>query len=236
LEDRAMTGRWVEIGADGGAFKAYAESPQGSPRGAVVVIQEIFGVNEGVRGKCAWLAKEGYFAIAPDLFWRIEPGVELTDKTEGEWKKAFDLMNKFNQDSGVADIQRTIDYARNVERAGKVGAVGYCLGGLMAYLAACRTSADAAVGYYGVSIDQRLNEAANLGTPLMLHIAGKDQFVPKAAQETIVAGLEPKANVSIHIYPEQDHAFTRVGGAHYDAHAAELADSRTVAFFRQHIG
>jgi carboxymethylenebutenolidase len=231
-----MSGRWVEIGAEAGAFKAYVASPAVPARGAVVVIQEIFGVNEGVRGKADWLAREGYLAIAPDLFWRLEPGVELTDKTEGEWKRAFDLMNRFDQDSGVADIQRTLDYARTVEKAGKVGAVGYCLGGLLAYLTACRTNADAAVGYYGVSIEQKLGEAANLRTPLMLHIAGKDQFVKKEAQEAIVAGLELKANVAIHIYPEQDHAFTRVGGAHFDAHAAELADGRTVAFFRQHLG
>lgn len=231
-----MADRWVQIDAEAGAFKAFVAAPAGPPRGAVVVIQEIFGVNEGVRGKCAWLAKEGYLAIAPDLFWRQEPGVELTDKTEAEWKRAFALMNGFNQDLGVADIQRTIDYARAAEGQAKVGAVGYCLGGLLAYLTACKTSADAAVGYYGVSIDQKLGEAANLSTPLMLHIAGKDQFVPKAAQDAMIAGLGGKPNVTLHSYAEQDHAFTRVGGAHYDAHAAELADARTVAFFRQHIG
>lgn len=231
-----MADRWVQIDAEAGAFKAFVAAPAGPPRGAVVVIQEIFGVNEGVRGKCAWLAREGYLAIAPDLFWRQEPGVELTDKTEGEWKRAFALMNGFDQGLGVADIQRTIDHARSVEGQAKVGAVGYCLGGLLAYLAACKTSADAAVGYYGVSIDQKLGDAADLSTPLMLHIAGKDQFVPKAAQDAVIAGLGAKPNVTLHSYAEQDHAFTRVGGAHYDAHAAELADARTVAFFRQHIG
>ncbi|MDX2235861.1 MAG: dienelactone hydrolase family protein [Hyphomonadaceae bacterium] len=231
-----MTDRWEQIDADGGAFKAFVAAPSGPPRGAVVVIQEIFGVNEGVRGKCAWLAGEGYLAIAPDLFWRLEPGVELTDKTEGEWKRAFDLMNRFNPETGVADIQRTVDHVRASAKIAKVGAVGYCLGGLLAYLTACRTTADAAVGYYGVSIDQKLAEAATLSTPLMLHIAGKDQFVPKAAQDAIVAGLGDKPGVSLHVYPDQDHAFTRVGGAHFDAHAAELADARTVAFFRQHIG
>ena len=230
-----MADRWVEIAADAGAFKAFVAEPAGPPKGAVVVIQEIFGVNEGVRGKCAWLAKEGFLAIAPDLFWRLEPGVELTDKTDAEWKRAFALMNAFNADTGVADIQRTIDHVRNVAKIGKVGAVGYCLGGLLAFLTACRTNANASVGYYGVSIDTRLGEAANLATPLMLHIAGKDQFVPKAAQDAIIAGLKPKANVTAFVYPEQDHAFTRVGGAHYDASAAELADARTVAFFRQHL-
>ena len=230
-----MPDRWVEIAADTGAFKAFIAEPSGPPKGSVVVIQEIFGVNEGVRGKCAWLAKEGFLAIAPDLFWRIEPGVELTDKSEGEWKRAFALMNAFRADTGVADIQRTIDYTRSAAKTAKVGAVGYCLGGLLAYLTACRTNADAAVGYYGVSIDSKLDEAAILTTPLMLHIAGKDQFVNKAAQDTIVAGLKPKASVTAYVYPEQDHAFTRVGGAHFDAAAAELADARTVAFFRQHL-
>jgi carboxymethylenebutenolidase len=228
-----MSGRWIEIGADTGSFKAWLEEPLAPSRGAVVVIQEIFGVNEGVRGKCAWLAGEGYTAIAPDLFWRIEPGVQLTDKSEAEWKRAFELMNAFDQARGVDDIQRTIDFVRGGK---KVGAVGYCLGGLLAYLTACRTNADAAVGYYGVSIDQKLGEAAQLRTPLMLHIAGKDQFVKPDAQAAIIAGLEPKPNVTLHTYADQDHAFTRVGGAHYDAHAAELADARTVAFFRQHIG
>ncbi len=230
-----MADRWVEIAAETGAFKAWVAEPSGPPKGAVVVIQEIFGVNDGVRGKCAWLAREGFLAIAPDLFWRIEPGVELTDKTEGEWKRAFALMNAFSADTGVADIQRTIDYARDTAKIAKVGAVGYCLGGLLAYLTACRTNADASVGYYGVSIDSKLDEAANLTTPLMLHIAGRDQFVTKAAQDAIVAGLKPKPSVTTYVYGEQDHAFTRVGGQHYDAAAAELADARTVAFFRQHL-
>jgi carboxymethylenebutenolidase len=230
-----MTDRWVDIAADSGSFKAFIAEPAGPPKGAVVVIQEIFGVNEGVRGKCAWLAKEGFLAIAPDLFWRIEPGVELTDKTEAEWKRAFELMNAFKADTGVADIQRTIDHVRGVEKIAKVGAVGYCLGGLLAYLTACLTTANAAVGYYGVSIDTQLDKAASLKTPLVLHIAGKDQFVPKAAQDAIVSGLSSNANVTTYVYAEQDHAFTRVGGAHFDVAAAELADSRTVAFFRQHI-
>lgn len=230
-----MTSRWVQVAAEAGAFKAWVEEPAGTPKGAVVVIQEIFGVNEGIRGKCAWLAKEGFLTIAPDLFWRLEPGVELTDKTDEEWKRAFDLMNRFNGETGVADIQRTIDHVRSALGVQKVGAVGYCLGGLLAYLTACRTNANAAVGYYGVSIDQRLNEAATLKTPLMLHIAGQDQFVKKPAQDAIVAGLKDNPVVTTYVYPEQDHAFTRVGGAHYDAAAAELADARTVAFFKQHL-
>jgi carboxymethylenebutenolidase len=228
-----MSGTWVDIESGEGAFGAYVVQPGGTARGAVVVIQEIFGVNENVRGKCAWLAREGFMAIAPDLFWRLEKRVELTDKSEAEWARAFDLMKRFDQEKGVGDIQKTIDHARS--GAAKVGAVGYCLGGLLAYLTACRTNVDAAVGYYGVSIEQRLDEAKQLRKPLMLHIAGKDQFVPKAAQDAIEAGLEDNPLVTLYTYAEQDHAFTREGGAHYDAHAAELADARTVAFFKQHL-
>lgn len=229
-----MTSRWIDIPADAGSFKAYVSEPAGPPKGAVVVIQEIFGVNEGVRGKADWLAGEGFLAIAPDLFWRLEPSVQLTDKTEAEWAKAFDYMNRFDGAKGVEDIDRTIETARKLGQA-KVGAVGYCLGGLLAYLTACHTSADASVGYYGVSIDTRLDDAKALKTPLILHIAGKDQFVKPDAQEKIKAGLGGNPLVTLYTYGEQYHAFTRVGGAHYDAHAAELADARTVAFFKQHL-
>jgi carboxymethylenebutenolidase len=229
-----MTSRWIDIPAEAGSFKAYVSEPAGPPKGAVVVIQEIFGVNEGVRGKADWLAKEGFLAIAPDLFWRLEPGVQLTDKTEAEWSKAFDYMNRFDQAKGVDDIKRTIEAARKLGVA-KVGAVGFCLGGLLAYLTAARTDADASVGYYGVSIDAKLDEAKAIRKPLVLHIAGKDQFVKPEAQEKIKAGLSGNPLVTLYTYAEQDHAFTRVGGTHYDAHAAELADARTVAFFKQHL-
>lgn len=230
-----MTSRWIEIPAEAGSFKAYVAEPAGTPKAAVVVIQEIFGINAGVRGKADWLASEGYLAIAPDLFWRMEPGVELTDKTEAEWAKAFDYMNRFDGAKGLEDIARTIDHVRAKEGVTKVGAVGYCLGGLLAYLTACHTSADASVGYYGVSIETKLDDAKTLKKPLMLHIAGKDQFVPKAAQDAINAALKDNPLATVHTYAEQDHAFTRVGGKHYDAHAAELADARTVAFFKQHL-
>jgi carboxymethylenebutenolidase len=230
-----MSEHWHQIHGQDGSFQAYVARPAGAAKAAVVVIQEIFGVNEGVRGKCDWLAKEGFLAIAPDLFWRIEPGVQLTDKTEAEWAKAFDLFKKFDVDAGIKDIAATIAYLRKTEGAEKVGAVGYCLGGLLAYLTGCRTDAEASVGYYGVSIEQRLDEADKLTRPLMLHVAGKDQFVPAAAQAEILAGLAHRAGVSVHVYPDQDHAFTRLGGAHYDAAAAKLADDRTVAFFKQHL-
>ncbi len=227
-------GEWIQVSGKDGAFKAYVARPAGPVKAAVVVIQEIFGVNETMRHKSDWLAGEGFLAISPDLFWRIEPGVELTDKTEKEWSRAFELMNAFNADKGIEDIQATIAQARALGAA-KVGAVGYCLGGLLAYLTAARTDSDASVGYYGVSIDQRLGEASGIKKPLMLHIAAKDQFVKPDAQKAIADGLGGNPLVTLHSYAEQDHAFTREGGAHYDAAAAKIADGRTVAFFEANL-
>jgi carboxymethylenebutenolidase len=226
-------GEWVDVTGPDGAFKAYVARPDGAPKAAVVAIQEIFGVNANMRGKADWLAREGFLAISPDLFWRLQPGVDLTDQSEAEWKQAFDLMNRFDAAKGVADIQATIAHARGLVGGGKVGAIGYCLGGLLAYLTACHTDCDASVGYYGVSIDQRLGDAAGIKKPLMLHIAEKDQFVQKPAQDAIRAGLGGNAHVTLHFYADQDHAFTREGGAHYDPGAALVADTRTIAFLKQ---
>ena len=193
-------------------------------------------MNAFVRAVADGFAAHGYFALAPDLFWRIEPGVQLSDKTDAEWSRAFELMGKFNVDLGVKDIQATITELRNIPGcSGKVGAVGYCLGGLLAYLTAARTDMDASVGYYGVNIQKMLSEASSIRKPLMLHVAGRDEYVPPAAQKAIVDGLKNYPNVTIHLYPEMDHAFARMGGAHYDRANAELANGRTSTFFRQHL-
>ena len=229
-----MAGKTLTISTPDGSFNAYVAEPAGEPRAAVVAIQEIFGVNETMRGVCDWLAEAGYLAVAPDLFWRIEPGVDITDKSEAEWKQAFALMNAFNVDKGIEDIAATILALRADPRSkGKVGAVGYCLGGRLAYLTATRTDADASVGYYGVGIDNYLAEAEKLVRPLMLHIAEEDGFVNKEAQARIVAALKDHPQVTLHSYPGCDHAFARPGGQHYDAAAAEKANARTLAFFKK---
>ena len=231
-----MSGKDIVIASPEGTFGGYLATPSAGRGPGIVVIQEIFGVNAFVRHVADGCAARGYFALAPDLFWRIEPNVQLTDKTDAEWKRAFDLMGRFNADSGVKDIQATIAHLRKEHGCnGKVGAVGYCLGGLLAYLTACRTDADSSVGYYGVNIQKMLGEAKNIKHPLMLHIAEKDQFVPPEAQKEIVDGLKDNALVTLHTYAGMDHAFARTGGAHYDHAAAELANTRTATFFRQHL-
>lgn len=227
-------GEWITIRTPDGEFSAYVARPKATNAPAVVVIQEIFGVNQVMRDITDDLADQGYLAICPDLFWRIEPGTDITDRSEAEWKRAFDLFNAFDVDAGVKDLQATIQLIRaDPGCSGKVGAVGFCLGGALAYLTATRTDVDAAVSYYGVGIESRLPEADNLTRPLMLHIAEEDQFVPKAAQTMILQALGNRAGVEIHTYPGRDHAFARAGGEHYDAKDAELAGRRSLAFFEK---
>ena len=231
-----MSGEEIRISGKDGDFTGYLASP-GTGRGpGIVVIQEIFGVNEVMRDVADGMASRGYYALVPDLFWRLEPKVQLTDKTDADWKKAFDLMNRFNVDKGVEDIQASIDWLRGLPGCtGKVGALGYCLGGQLAYLAATRTDSDASVGYYGIHIQDSLGEAKNIRKPLMLHMGGKDQFVPPPAQAKVTEGLQSNPLVTLHHYPQMDHAFARIGGEHYDKACAELANTRTATFFRQHL-
>jgi len=238
-----MSGSEITVTAsDGGSFSAYVARPAAAKAPGVVVpgvvvIQEIFGVNANIREIADGLAAAGYLAIAPDLFWRQEPGIQLTDQSEGEWKRAFELYQGFDVDKGVGDIAATIATLRaDPGHNGKVGAVGYCLGGFLAYLTATRTDADAAVGYYGVAIETKLDEAKAIRGQLMLHVAAKDQFVPPPAQEAIKAGLAGNAHATVHVYEAQDHAFARPGGQHYDKAAADLANSRTLDFFKTRLG
>jgi carboxymethylenebutenolidase len=227
-------GETVEITTADGAFRAYVARPTADRAPAVVVIQEIFGVNAVMRGIADDLAAEGYLAVCPDLFWRIEPGIDITDRTEAEWKRAFELFNAFDVDLGVKDIAATIAFIRQDSgAAAKVGAVGYCLGGLLAFLTATRTDVDASVGYYGVGIERHLAETDKLAAPLVLHIAENDQFVPKEAQALIVASLRNHPQVSIYTYPGRDHAFARPGGEHYDADDAATANARTLELFKK---
>ncbi len=229
-------GETVAITTPDGPMNAYVARPEASKAPAVVVIQEIFGVNAVMRGIADEFARAGYLAICPDLFWRIEPGIDITDRSAEELKRAFELFNQFNVETGVRDIAATIGHARGDPGcAGKVGAVGFCLGGLLAVLTAARTDADACVAYYGVGIERYADEARETRTPLLLHVAEEDQFVSKDAQIAIISALGDGKNVAIHTYPGRDHAFARKGGDNHHAADAALADERTLAFFRAHL-
>ena len=232
-----MSGQDISITAtEDGAFGAYLASPARIPAPGIVLIQEIFGVNGVMRGIADALAGDGFVVLCPDLFWRQQPGIQITDRSPAEWDRAFELFQGFDLDLGVADLMATLDHLRGLDACtGKVGAVGFCLGGQLAYLMACRSNVDAAAGYYGVRIQDFLGEAANISKPLMLHIAGEDQFVPPEAQEAVVSGLGDRAGVVLHRYPGRDHAFARVGGEHYHRESADLANRRTLDFLTTHL-
>jgi carboxymethylenebutenolidase len=222
--------------ADGGTFNAYFARPASGTGPGIVVIQEIFGVNDVMRKTCDDLAKDGYFALCPDLFWRQTPGVQLTDKTEEEWAKAFELMKGFSATRGIEDLIASLDHLRGFEGCtGKVGTIGYCLGGKLAFLMATRSDADCNVSYYGVGIENSLDEANAITKPLLMHVAKKDKFSSPEAQAQIRDVLGKNICVTIHTYPGCDHAFARFGGEHYDREAAELANRRSAAFLAENL-
>jgi carboxymethylenebutenolidase len=218
-----------------GGFDCYCARPAGRASAAIVVIQEIFGVNRGIRQKCDRLAAEGYLALAPDLFWRLQPNVELDPDVETEFNAALDLMGKFDQDQGVRDIEATIRHARDTLGCAKVGAVGYCLGGRLAFMTAARTDADASVGYYAVGVDNLLREKHAIANPLMLHIPTADHFVPAEVQKAMHEGLDDHPKVTLHDYEGLDHGFATEFGKRRNEEAAQLADKRTSEFFARHL-
>ena len=231
-------GQMIDITAlnNEGSFKAYRADPAGTPTVAIIVIQEVFGVNPGIRQKCDRLAEQGYLAIAPDLFWRIAPGVELNPDIPEELQRGLDLFGQFDQDAGIRDIEATIHATRSLlGGSGKIGAVGYCLGGRLAFMTACRTDIDASVGYYGVGIDGQLGEKHAIANPVLLHIAGEDGFVDKATQQKMHEGLDDHPKVTLYDYPGEDHGFATEMGDRRSPAAADLADQRTADFFAEHL-
>ena len=228
----------ITIQGPDGAFGAYLAKPASGSGPGLVVIQEIFGVNQVMRDLCDAYAAQGYIAVCPDLFWRIEPGIQLTDKSQAEWDRAFELMNKFLPDfeKGGNDLKAAMTHIRKTDGcSGKVGCVGYCLGGSLAYSMACSSDADASVGYYPVQIDDYLDYAQYIRNPAMFHIAEKDGFCPPESQAKIAAAFAKNDKVTLHTYPGVDHAFARLGGGNYDKAAADRANARTADFFAAHL-
>ena len=221
--------------ADGsGSFNAYVALPRTGKGPGIVVIQEIFGVNPWLRQVADRFAAQGYVAMAPDLFWRLKPGVQLDADIEREFQEGISYMQRFDQDKAIEDLQATLAALRSHPAStGKIGTVGYCLGGRLAFLTACRADADANVSYYGVNIPPLLGEAKNIKKPLLLHIAENDKFVPPAAQQQIKDALKPIATATIYSYPGADHGFARNGSHAFHKESAELANSRTNEFFRR---
>jgi len=228
----------ITIEGRDGAFGAYIARSKTSPAPAVVVLQELFGVNADIRKTCDELAEQGFLAVAPDLFWRQEPGVDLSNVTsDADWQHGLRLYAAYDRDAGAKDVKGTVDAVRNLlECNGKVAVLGYCLGALMVFLTAVRCQGvDAAVAYHGGDTDKYLGEVDGLNAPLLMHLAEEDEFISKAAQAQIKAVLAKKPNTAVYSYPGQNHAFSRHNGAHYNAAAAALAHERTYAFLNRQL-
>jgi carboxymethylenebutenolidase len=221
-----------------GDFHALVTRPASdAPAPVIVVIQEIFGVNDGIRQIAGEIAAQGYIAVCPDMFWRFEPGLSMSEHSEANWAKAIDLYTRYDFDKGVADVVATIAKARTLAGAsGKVGVTGYCLGGLMTFRAMAASDADVGVAYYGGGTERYVAEGARIAKPLLMHLAGDDEYIGPKAQAAIHAALDDNPLVEIHTYPGRNHAFARPGGDHYDDTDAKTANARTAAFFKAHLG
>ncbi|MEG3086898.1 dienelactone hydrolase family protein [Sphingomonas sp. PB4P5] len=224
-------GDYITISTDAGEFQAYRARPDLPVAPAVVVLHEVFGVNADLRQTCDELARQGFIAVCPDLFWRQQPGTDLSVTSEQDWNKGLALYGAYDRDLGVRDVVETIRHSASLEGAsGKVAVLGYCLGALMVFLTAARSDVDAAVAFHGADTEKYLDEAKSITAPMLMHLGEADEFVSPAAQSAIKAACADRPNIRIFSYPGCHHAFSRHGGAHYDAGAAAKANTRTWAF------
>lgn len=226
----------IKLQLSDGEMSAYVAYPDKTPAGAIIAIMEIWGVNHTMKAHAHEFAEAGYICLVPDLFWRLEPDVILDADSPNDWLPSLDRYYQFDYDLGAKDMTETMEYLRGIDGGnGKVGAVGYCLGGKMCYLMSCRTDIDCAVAYYGTYIEHVIKEAPNLTRPFMLHQALSDTWVPPAVCKFIEAKIGDKPNVTIHQYPSAEHAFARHGAKSYSAPEAEAALERSISFFDVHM-
>ena len=234
-----MKGIYIDIPVDAAVFRAYLAVPEQGSGPGIVLCQEIFGVNAAMRAKADFLAEEGYTVLVPDLYWRQAAGVELGYTAE-DHEKAFELYKHFDVESSIKDIQAsltTLGQLQVCDTTVGLSVVGYCLGGKLAYLAACRIATLAcAVSYYGVGIEQYLHEAQNIRARTVLHFAGLDQFCPAEVRTEIMTALRQYSNIQTYVYANAEHAFARPEGQHYQKSSALIAHERSISALRKAVG
>lgn len=229
-------GQFIDIDLEGGSMRAFVEHPASGSGPAVVVLHEVFGVNDDMRASCVELARQGFVAVVPELFWRQERGVEMSHWTPAEVDKAIALYEAYDRDQGAKDLARVMQFASALSSTtGKVGLLGYCLGGLMAFLVSARHGADAAVAYYPGAAENYVSETRNIRTPLMIHLGEEDEYISKDAQRAIREAVAENPAVMVHSYAGCAHAFARHMGTRYDASAAGLANKRTWQFLKDNL-
>jgi carboxymethylenebutenolidase len=233
-----MSGEWISIAAGGAGdtFRAYLAVPQAGSGPGIVLLHTAFGLDRHMHDMADLYAEEGYVVICPDLYWRIEPGLDL-GQNEADRKRMFALYQKFDRAAALADIAQTVLALRGRgECIGKIGVVGFCLGGGLAYHAAAQSGIDCAVAYYGVGIEAALDLAPRIVCPMVLHFAENDDYVPASAVARVREAFAGCPDIQIHTYPGARHGFNRPDGGDYDKPAAGLAHSRSIALFRRVMG
>ena len=230
-----MKGQWIEVGAaDGGKFRGYLSLPRQGSGPGLVLCQEIFGVNEGIRRLADLFAEEGYVVLAPDLFWRLQPGLELD---EADAQQAMGHAQRFDARLGVQDIGACVDALRSHPACkGRIGVLGQCLGGRMAVLTAAAGVVDCAVSYYGVGIDAVLPQLGEIKVPMVLHFAGADRLVKPEAVAAIRGHFAGRDDVEVYVYPGVDHAFANPARSNFNKQANDMAHTRTLALLRRVMG
>ncbi|AQH00041.1 carboxymethylenebutenolidase [Burkholderia sp. KK1] len=231
----SVTSRWIDIPADGGSFQGYLALPKTGSGPAVIILQEIFGVNSHIRSVADQYAADGYVALAPDVFWRTQPRVELG--YEGaDRQKAMELLQKTDANTAVVDVGAAAKALRALpEVTGKVAAIGYCFGGRLAYLAAAQGSVDLAVAYYGGGIQNSLDQAEQVKVPMQFHYGELDAHIPAEAVDAVRQKFAGRQDSALHVYPAADHGFNCGDRASYNAKASALAHGRTLTFLGEHL-
>ncbi len=231
-----MNGHWVDIKAhDGGSFGAYVSTPPTGSGPGIILIQEIWGVNQHIRDVADSYAMDGFTVFAPDIFWRQQPRVDL-GYNEVDNPKAFAFMGALDRPNTALDLAATAAALRSHAAVkGKIASVGYCMGGALSFVCAASGIVDASVCYYGGGIHTMLDRVADIKVPMLLHFAEKDGHIPMTAVESVQAAFKGHDNVGIDVYPDVDHGFNCWGRAMYNQKAATLARGRTLEFLSKTI-
>ena len=230
-----MTSERISVSVSKGFFDAYLSLPPEGEGPGILLIQEIFGVNEHIRSVADRLAAEGYVVLAPDLFWRMKPNIEL-GYDDKDFAKALEYMRLFNEAEGLDDLKHAANDLRNHSACtGRIGALGFCLGGKLTYRLASHTNLNVAVAYYGVDIDKFLQESDKIKCSIMMHFAAEDKFVPPTAFNKIKEGLAEKPNFELHLYEGVDHGFNCDVRDSYNKEAADLAWDRSLELFAREL-
>ncbi|MBN3854285.1 dienelactone hydrolase family protein [Paraburkholderia sp. Ac-20340] len=231
----SVSTKWIDIPAGKDSFGAYLALPKGGKGPGIVILQEIFGVNGHIRDVVEQYALDGYVAIAPDIFWRSAPRVEL-EYTGADRDRGIELMKQLDFGNVASDIAATADTLRKLpECTGRVAAIGYCLGGRLAYMAAGAGAVDVAVSYYGGGIHTQLDLADKIKQPILFHYGELDHGIPLDAVGQVKERFAGRDNAEVHIYPGADHGFNCSVRASYNQNASALAHGRTLAFLAEHL-